>query len=245
MPSPTMLELSRWQFAITIVFHMTFPAITVGLSIFLAFVYGLHLRTRKPVYLEIYRFWKRIFAVGFALGVVAGAVITFEFGLDWGPFGSATGPVIGPIIGMEVVTAFFVEAGFIGIMLYGEGRVKERTIFVASCTVAVGTILSTTWIIAANPPGRRRTLRPSGRRAADSDVAHAAGDHRRHPHRHRGPFLVRRRAPATVLGSSRCRSSPRAAARRADRGTGSRHSTARPPRGSATVASHDDRRRHP
>jgi cytochrome d ubiquinol oxidase subunit I len=150
MPSPTMLELSRWQFAITIVFHMTFPAVTVGLSIFLAFVYGRYLRTRDPVYLQIYRFWKRIFAVGFALGVVAGAVITFEFGLNWGPFGSATGPVVAPIVGMEVVTAFFVEAGFIGVMLYGDGRVKERTIFLSCCIVALGTVLSTTWIIAAN-----------------------------------------------------------------------------------------------
>jgi len=148
--SDTMLDLSRWQFAITVAFHMTFPAVTVGLSIFLAFVYGAYLRTRKPVYLQIFRFWKRIFAVGFALGVVAGTVITFEFGLNWGPFASATGPVIGPIIGMEVVTAFFVEAGFIGVMLYGDGRVKERTVFLATCIVALGTVLSTTWIIAAN-----------------------------------------------------------------------------------------------
>jgi cytochrome d ubiquinol oxidase subunit I len=145
-----MLELSRWQFAITIVFHMTFPAITVGLSIFLAFVYGWYLRTRDPVYLRIYRFWKRIFAVGFALGVVTGAVITFELGLNWGPFSTITGPILGPIIGMEVVTAFFVEAGFIGIMLYGDGRVRERTVFLSCCIVALGTVLSTTWIIAAN-----------------------------------------------------------------------------------------------
>lgn len=150
MPSPTLLDLSRWQFAITIVFHMTFPAVTVGLSLFLAYVYGRYLRTRDPVFLRIYRFWKRIFALGFALGVVAGAVITFEFGLNWGPFSSATGPVLGPIIGMEVVTAFFVEAGFIGVMLYGDGRVRERTVFLSCCVVALGTVLSTTWIIAAN-----------------------------------------------------------------------------------------------
>jgi cytochrome d ubiquinol oxidase subunit I len=150
MPSPTMLELSRWQFAYTIIFHMTFPAITVGLAVFLAFVYGLYLRTHKAVYLQIFRFWKKIFAVGFALGVVAGAVITFEIGLNWGPFANATGPVIAPIIGMEVVTAFFLEAGFIGIMLYGDGRVKERTIFLSTCLVALGTLLSTTWIMSAN-----------------------------------------------------------------------------------------------
>jgi cytochrome d ubiquinol oxidase subunit I len=148
--SPTLIELSRWQFAVTVAFHMTFPAITVGLGVFLAIVYAVYFRTRNPVYLQIYRFWKRIFAVGFALGVVAGTVITFEFGLDWGPFAHATGPVLGPIIGMEVVTAFFVEAGFIGIMLYGDGRVREGVILASSIIVAAGTLLSTTWIIAAN-----------------------------------------------------------------------------------------------
>jgi cytochrome bd ubiquinol oxidase subunit I len=150
MPTPTLLELSRWQFAVTIAFHMTFPAITVGLAVFLAVVYGVYFRTRNPLYLQIFRFWKRIFAVGFALGVVAGTVITFEFGLDWGPFAHATGPVLGPIIGMEVVTAFFVEAGFIGIMLYGDGRVREGLVLTSTIIVAIGTLLSTTWIIAAN-----------------------------------------------------------------------------------------------
>jgi len=108
--SPTLLDVSRWQFIITIVFHMTFPAITVGLSVFLTVVYGLHLRTGRAIYLQIFRFWKRIFAVGFGLGVVSGTVITFELGLNWGRFASATGPILGPIIGMEVVSAFFVEA---------------------------------------------------------------------------------------------------------------------------------------
>lgn len=163
MPDPTVLDLSRWQFAVTIAFHMTFPAITVGLSIFLAVVYGLHLRTRKPVYLQIFRFWKRIFALGFALGVVSGTVITFEFGLNWGKFAHATGPIIGPIIGMEVVTAFFLEAGFIGIMLYGDGRVSERVMMVSTSLVALGTILSTTWIISANSWMQT----PSGYRVVD------------------------------------------------------------------------------
>jgi cytochrome bd ubiquinol oxidase subunit I len=150
MPTPTLIELSRWQFAVTIAFHMTFPAITVGLAVFLAGVYAVYFRTRNPLYLQIFRFWKRIFAVGFALGVVAGTVITFEFGLDWGPFAHATGPVLGPIIGMEVVTAFFVEAGFIGIMLYGDGRVREGLVLASTIIVAIGTLLSTTWILAAN-----------------------------------------------------------------------------------------------
>jgi cytochrome d ubiquinol oxidase subunit I len=80
----SLLDLSRWQFAITVMFHMTFPAITVGLSILLAVVYGMYWRTGKAVYLQMFRFWRRIFAVGFAIGVVAGAVITFQMGLNWG-----------------------------------------------------------------------------------------------------------------------------------------------------------------
>ncbi|WP_433475030.1 cytochrome ubiquinol oxidase subunit I [Spirillospora sp. CA-142024] len=146
----SLLDLSRWQFAITVMFHMTFPAITVGLSIFLAVVYGMHWRTGRPVYLQMFRFWRRIFAVGFAIGVVAGAVITFQMGLNWGVYGARTGAVIGPIIGMEVVTAFFVEAGFIGVLLYGDGRVRKSTMFASTVMVALGTLLSSTWIIAAN-----------------------------------------------------------------------------------------------
>jgi cytochrome d ubiquinol oxidase subunit I len=146
----SLLDLARWQFAITVMFHMTFPAITVGLSILLSVLYGLHWRTRKPVYLQLFRFWRRIFAVGFAIGVVAGIVITFEMGLNWGIYAAQTGPIIGPIIGMEVVTAFFVEAGFIGILLYGDGHVKPATMFAATVMVAIGTVLSSTWILAAN-----------------------------------------------------------------------------------------------
>jgi cytochrome d ubiquinol oxidase subunit I len=146
----SLLDLSRWQFAITVLFHMTFPAITVGLSIFLSVAYGVYWRTGRPVYLQMFRFWRRIFAVGFAIGVVAGAVITFQMGLNWGVYGAKTGPIIGPIIGMEVVTAFFVEAGFIGVLLYGDGRVRKSTMFLSTVMVSLGTLLSSTWIIAAN-----------------------------------------------------------------------------------------------
>jgi cytochrome bd-type quinol oxidase subunit 1 len=146
----SLLDLSRWQFAITVMFHMTFPAITVGLSILLCALYGMHWRTGNPVYRQMFRFWRRIFAVGFAIGVVAGIVITFEMGLNWGIYAAKTGPIIGPIIGMEVVTAFFVEAGFIGILLYGDGRVGRGTMFAATVMVAIGTLLSSSWIIAAN-----------------------------------------------------------------------------------------------
>jgi cytochrome d ubiquinol oxidase subunit I len=146
----SLLDLSRWQFTITVMFHMSFPAITVGLSILLCVLYGMHWKTGKPVYLQMFRFWRRIFAVGFAIGVVAGIVITFEMGLNWGVYAAQTGPIIAPIIGMEVVTAFFVEAGFIGILLYGDGRVRQATMFAATVAVAIGTILSSSWIIAAN-----------------------------------------------------------------------------------------------
>lgn len=146
----SLIDLSRWQFAITVMFHMTFPAITVGLSILLSVLYGMYWRTGAPIYLQLFRFWRRIFAVGFAIGVVAGIVITFEMGLNWGVYAAKTGPIIGPIIGMEVVTAFFVEAGFIGVLLYGDGRVRQRTMFVSTVMVSIGTLLSSTWIIAAN-----------------------------------------------------------------------------------------------
>jgi cytochrome bd ubiquinol oxidase subunit I len=146
----SLLDLSRWQFAITVMFHMTFPAITVGLSILLCVLYGMHWRTGNPVYLQMFRFWRQIFAVGFAIGVVAGIVITFEMGLNWGVYAARTGPIIGPIIGMEVVTAFFVEAAFIGILLYGEGRVRRGTMFAATVMLSIGTFLSSSWIIAAN-----------------------------------------------------------------------------------------------
>ncbi|MER7186073.1 cytochrome ubiquinol oxidase subunit I [Streptomyces hyaluromycini] len=150
MASSSVVELSRWQFAITAIFHMTFPALTVGLSLLLAVAYTVYIRTGNPLYLQIFRFWKKIFAVGFGLGVVAGTVMTFEFGLNWGIYAHAVGPVIGVTIGMEVITAFFLEAGFIGIMLYGDGRVKPRTMALASWMVAAGTLFSTTWILSAN-----------------------------------------------------------------------------------------------
>jgi cytochrome bd ubiquinol oxidase subunit I len=145
-----LLDLSRWQMATTLMFHMTFPAMTVGLSVFLCVLYGMYWRTGAAVYLQMFRFWRRIFAVGFALGVVSGIVVTFELGLNWGIFAAQTGPIEGPILGMEVVTGFFVEAGFIGLLLYGDGRLSRATMFAASVMVSLGTVLSTFWILANN-----------------------------------------------------------------------------------------------
>lgn len=142
--------LSRIQFGLTAAFHVIFPAVTVGLSMLLAVLYGAYWRTGKQVYLDAFHFWRRIFGIGFAIGVVAGIVMTFEFGLNWSNFAYKAGPIIAPIIGWEVLTAFFLEAGFIGILLYGEGRVRHGVMFLSACMVALGTLLSTTWILAAN-----------------------------------------------------------------------------------------------
>jgi cytochrome d ubiquinol oxidase subunit I len=148
--SPTFVLLSRIQFATTAAFHMTFPALTVGLSIFVAACYGCYYRTGNAVYLQMFRFWRKILAVGFALGIVAGIVLTFELGLNWGSYARATGPILGPIICLEALTAFFLEAGFIGILIYGEGRVSKRVTMVSACMVALGALLSTAWILSAN-----------------------------------------------------------------------------------------------
>ena len=114
MSQSALVVLSRWQWALTASFHMTFPAVTVGTSVFLIVCYGAYLRTKQAVYLHMFRFWRRIFGIGFALGVVSGIVLTFEFRLNWGRFAHDVGPILGVIIGMEVVTAFFLEAGFLG-----------------------------------------------------------------------------------------------------------------------------------
>jgi cytochrome d ubiquinol oxidase subunit I len=107
-------------------------------------------KTQRPVYLQMFRFWRRIFAVGFAIGVVSGIVNTFELGLNWGVFAAKAGPIQGPLLGMEVVTGFFVEAGFLGVLLYGDGRARPRTMFAASVMVAIGALFSTTWIMVNN-----------------------------------------------------------------------------------------------
>src|ERR1700681_419716 len=131
------LILARMQFAFTVSFHIMFPTISIGLALFLAIVEGLWLKTGDLVYRQIYRFWLNIFAMGFASGVVTGIVMAFEFGLTFSCFSQIAGPVIGPLIALEVLTSFFLEAGFLGIMLFGEGRVGPRLHFFATCMVAL------------------------------------------------------------------------------------------------------------
>jgi len=142
--------LARIQFAFTISFHIIFPAFTIGLASWLAVVEWRWLKTGDKIYEEVYRMWVKIFAVCFGMGVVSGVVMSYQFGTNWSVFSDKVGNVIGPLLGYEVLTAFFLEASFLGIMLFGWGRVSRRMHFVSTCVVAVGTIISAFWILSAN-----------------------------------------------------------------------------------------------
>ncbi len=151
MPFPIdAFHLARAQFAFTVAFHIVFPAFSIGLASYLAVLEGLFLWTKRPVFMETYRFWLRIFAVGFAMGVVSGLVMSYQFGTNWSVFAKLAGPVVGPVMAYEVLTAFFLEAGFLGVMLFGMKKVGPRLHFAASCLVAGGTLLSGFWILSVN-----------------------------------------------------------------------------------------------
>jgi cytochrome d ubiquinol oxidase subunit I len=142
--------LSRIQFAFVVSFHILFPAFTIGLASFLWMLEALYLRTKKTLYLELFRFWVKLFAVSFGLGVVSGIIMSYQFGTNWSRFSQIAGPVVGPLMQYEVITAFFMEAAFLGIMLFGWNRVGPRLHFFATSMVAAGTLLSTFWIISTN-----------------------------------------------------------------------------------------------
>ncbi len=142
--------LSRLQFAFTVSFHILFPSVTIGLATFIAIWEGLWLKTRNPVYLQLAKFWIKPFAITFGMGVVSGIVLSYEFGTNFSEFSRIVGPVLGPLMAYEVLTAFFLEAGFLGVMLFGWQRVSEKLHFFATCVVALGTWISAFWIIAAN-----------------------------------------------------------------------------------------------
>jgi cytochrome bd ubiquinol oxidase subunit I len=131
-------------------FHILFPAFTIGLASFLWFLELLYLRTKKVIYLELFRFWVKLFAVSFGLGVVSGIIMSYQFGTNWSRFSEIAGPVVGPLMQYEVITAFFMEAAFLGIMLFGWQRVGPKLHFFATSMVALGTLLSTFWIISTN-----------------------------------------------------------------------------------------------
>ena len=144
------LLLSRLQFAFTVGFHIIFPAFTIGLASFLAVLEGLWLFTKKPAFKNLYLFWVKVFALSFGMGVVSGVVMSYQFGTNWALFATKTGSVIGPLLGYEVLTAFFLEASFLGVMLFGWKRVGPRLHFASTCIVAVGTLISAFWILSAN-----------------------------------------------------------------------------------------------
>jgi cytochrome d ubiquinol oxidase subunit I len=149
-PNSTALFLARLQFAFTVSFHIIFPAISIGLASYLAVLDGLWLYTRRTVFLDLFNYWKKLFAVAFGMGVVSGIVMSYQFGTNWSVFSDKAGPVIGPLMGYEVLTAFFLEAGFLGVMLFGLKRVGPKLHFVATCMVALGTALSAFWILSVN-----------------------------------------------------------------------------------------------
>jgi cytochrome d ubiquinol oxidase subunit I len=144
------LLLARVQFAFTISFHIIFPAFTIGLASFLVVVEGMWLKTGNTLYRDLYKFWSKIFAVAFGMGVVSGVVMSYQFGTNWSAFSDKVANVLGPLLGFEVLTAFFLEASFLGIMLFGWGRVSPRMHLASTFIVAVGTLISAFWILSAN-----------------------------------------------------------------------------------------------
>jgi cytochrome d ubiquinol oxidase subunit I len=142
--------LARAQFAFTVSFHFIFPAFSIGLASYLAVLEALWLKTGKPVYINLFKYWLKIFAITFGMGVVSGIVMTYQFGTNWSVFSDRAGPIIGPLMAYEVLTAFFLEAGFLGVMLFGLDRVGKKLHFLATLMVAVGTAISAFWILSVN-----------------------------------------------------------------------------------------------
>ncbi|MFC7399470.1 cytochrome ubiquinol oxidase subunit I [Chelatococcus sp. GCM10030263] len=142
--------LARIQFAFTITFHIIFPAFTIGLSAFIATLIARHLYTGEERYRTLARFWTKIFAVSFAMGVVSGIVLSYQFGTNWSRFSVVAGNIVAPLMAYEVLTAFFLEATFLGVLLFGWDRVPRWLHLVAAVMVALGTCMSAFWILSAN-----------------------------------------------------------------------------------------------
>ncbi|MFV8833963.1 cytochrome ubiquinol oxidase subunit I [Aquisalimonas sp.] len=144
------LLLSRIQFAFVVSWHIIFPAFTIGLASYIAVLEGLYFKTNNPVYLRLSKFWIKIFAVSFGMGVVSGIVMSFQFGTNWSAFSYASANFMGPVLSYEVVTAFFLEATFLGVLLFGRSKVPQGAHLFAACMVAIGTFISSFWILSAN-----------------------------------------------------------------------------------------------
>ena len=141
--------LARLQFAFVVSFHILFPAFTIGLASWIVVLEAAWLGGSER-HGELSRFWTKIFAVSFGMGVVSGIVMSFQFGTNWSRFSEAAGNVMGPLLSYEVLTAFFLEATFLGILLFGRDRVPRFLHFVSACAVAIGTLISAFWILSAN-----------------------------------------------------------------------------------------------
>lgn len=144
------LLAARAQFAITISFHIVLAALTIGLANFLMVLEGLWLWRRRKVYLDVYRYWLKIFALTVAVGTASGLILEYQFGLNWSRLSTQAGEILGPLMFYEVLAAFFLEAGFLGIMLFGWQKVGPRVHFFATCAVAFGSLISAFWILSAN-----------------------------------------------------------------------------------------------
>ncbi|WP_369025542.1 cytochrome ubiquinol oxidase subunit I [Qipengyuania sp. RANM35] len=144
------LLLARIQFAFTVSFHFIFPAFSIGLASYLAVLEGMWLKTGQDLYRDLFKYWLKIFAIAFAMGVVSGIVMSYQFGTNWSVFSDKAGPVIGPLMAYEVLTAFFLEAGFLGVMLFGMNKVGRGLHFTATLMVALGTFVSAFWILSVN-----------------------------------------------------------------------------------------------
>src|SRR5437899_3201454 len=142
--------LARAQFAFTMSFHIVFPAFSIGLASYLAVLEALWLWTGREVFINLFNYWLKIFAVAFGMGVVSGIVMSYQFGTNWAAFSDKAGPVVGPLMAYEVLTAFFLESGFLCVMLFGLKRVGPRLHFLATMMVAIGTLISAFWILSSN-----------------------------------------------------------------------------------------------
>ncbi len=144
------LLLSRLQFAFVVSFHAIFPVFTIGLASYITVLHALFYKTQNPAWDRLAYLWTKVFAVAFGMGVVSGIVMSFQFGTNWSNFSQASANFIGPLLSYEVVTAFFLEAAFLGVLLFGRGRVPQGVHLFAASMVALGTFISTFWILAAN-----------------------------------------------------------------------------------------------
>src|SRR5215210_1483707 len=142
--------LSRIQFSLTIMFHYLFPPLTIGMGVVLVYLEGMYLRTKEPIYETAAKFWTSLFAVSFAMGVATGIVMEFQFGTNWAPYSRFVGDVFGSALAAEGIFAFFLESGFLAVLVFGWDRVGKKMHFFATVMVALGSIFSAIWIVIAN-----------------------------------------------------------------------------------------------